>query len=515
VKILAVDDNEENLYLMEVMLKGRGYEVALSRNGAEALEKLNGDSFDLIISDILMPKMDGYSLCREVKKDENLKNIPFIFYTATYTSKADERFALGLGADKFIIKPEEPEVFLKIISEIILKAEDKRLIGQKKYEMDDGTFLKIYNERLINKLETRIVQLQEANQALENEIQKKKKLMKKLEKSEKNYRELVETINDVIFILDEVGNVTYISPVIEYISNYQQEELLGHSFTQFVHPDDIDELTSSMQRAMAGDLEPSEFRICDKNGNLKYVRTSSRPFISKGRVIGLRGVMVDITQRKSAEDAIKKSLEEKEVLLREIHHRVKNNLQVISSLLHLQELSVEKEEVVDLLKESGGRVRSMAMIHEKLYQSPSFTHIPFKDYILKLLSDIFYSYGIPPTGSIETKLDIEDLNVNIDTAIPLGLIINELVTNSVKYAFPEGKGTIKIELKSLTGEMKLTIADNGIGLPKDIDLETTETLGLKLVYTLVNQLEGKLKMSVDDGTEFIITFKEVEYKKRI
>lgn len=514
MKILAVDDNEDNLYLMEVMLKGRGYEVVLSRDGAEALDKLNEDSFDLIISDILMPKMDGYSLCREVKKDENLKNIPFIFYTATYTSKADERFALGLGADRFIIKPEEPEVFLKIISELILKAEKRRLTTQKKYDMDDETFLKIYNERLINKLENRILQLQEVNQALKNEVQERKRLMKELEKSEMNYRELVETINDVIFILNEDGTVTYISPVIEHISDYRQDDFLGQNFSQFVHPDDMDELELSMQRALAGDLEPSEFRIFDKNGDIKYVRTSSRPFVSKGRVMGLRGVLVDITQRKTDEEAIKKSLQEKEVLLREIHHRVKNNLQIISSLLHLQELSVEEEEIVGLLKESEGRVKSMAMIHEKLYQSPSFTHINFKEYLLKLLSDIFYSYGIPPTGTIKSDLKIDDLNINIDTAIPLGLIINELVTNSVKYAFPEGKGNIKIEFKSLPGRMVLIIADNGIGLPKDADPES-ETLGLKLVHTLVKQLDGKLEINVNDGTEFIITFKELKYEIRV
>src|SRR5664280_804196 len=172
------------------------------------------------------------------------------------------------------------------------------------------------------------------------------------------------------------------------------------------------------------------------------------------------------------------------------------------------------DETVNVLKESQGRVKSMAMIHEKLYQSPNFTDINFKDYIDKLIFDIFYSYGIK-IGTIESVLDIEDINLNIETAIPLGLIVNELVTNSVKYAFPKGEGIITIHLKSLQDKIELTIADNGIGLPKDIDIDNTETLGLQLVKSLVNQIGGKIELDQTHGTEFKIIFKEVEYKERI
>lgn len=515
MKILAVDDNEQNLYLLEVMLKSKGYEVILSRNGVEALDKLQESPVDLIISDILMPKMDGYQFCREIKKDEKLKDIPFIFYTATYTSKPDEKFALGLGADRFIIKPEDPEVLIKIMEDIIQESEEKRLKARKELDMDDETYLRTHNERLINKLERRILQLQEANQALENEIRERKKLTKKLEKSEKNYRELVESINDVIFILDKNGTLTYISPVMEQVSGYKQDEVLGQNFTQFVHPDDINELNSSMQRTLAWDLEPSEFRIFSKDGDILFVRTSSRPYIENDEIMGLRGVMVDITQRKCAEEEIKKSLKEKEVLLREIHHRVKNNLQIISSLLHLQELTEDEEEVIDVLKESEGRVKSMAMVHEKVYESPSFTHLNLKNYIEKLVSGILYTYGTSKEV-IKTNLDIEDININIDTAIPLGLVINELVTNSVKYAFPKSKkGTITIKIKSLPDHMEVLVADDGVGLPEEIDPENTETIGLQLVNILVKQIEGGITLDRAHGTEFRITFKELQYKERI
>jgi two-component sensor histidine kinase len=170
--------------------------------------------------------------------------------------------------------------------------------------------------------------------------------------------------------------------------------------------------------------------------------------------------------------------------------------------------------MVDILKESETRVKSMAIVHEKLYQSPNFNYINFKQYLEKLVYDILYTYGIK-IGTIKVQLDIEDINLNIDTAIPLGLIINELITNTIKYAFPQNEGNITIQLKSLPENMEITIADNGIGLPKNIKLENPETLGLQLVQSLVNQLDGKLKLNNDNGTEFKITFKELKYKKRL
>ena len=219
-------------------------------------------------------------------------------------------------------------------------------------------------------------------------------------------------------------------------------------------------------------------------------------------------------QNKRAEQEIKQSLHDKEILLREIHHRVKNNMQIISSLLNLQICQADEEEAENVLKESQGRVKSMAMVHEKLYQSPSFTKIDFKDYTEKLVSDIFFSYGVS-RDTIELELDIEDVQMNIDTAIPCGLIINELVTNCVKYAFPHKKGTLKIQLHSLPEHMELIIADNGVGLPDNLDFQNTDSLGLQLVDSLVNQIEGKITLDKNQGTKFTITFKELQYKNRI
>jgi len=163
MKILIVDDIEENLYLLEVLLKGSGYEVVTAENGVEALQKIKKETIDLIISDILMPRMDGFQLCKECKKDDSIKRIPFIFYTATYTDKKDEEFALNLGADKFIIKPQEPEIFLKILKEVIKEHKKEVLIAPKELMKEkEGIYFEKYNKRLIQKLEKKMLDLEKS-----------------------------------------------------------------------------------------------------------------------------------------------------------------------------------------------------------------------------------------------------------------------------------------------------------------------------------------------------------------
>ena len=299
-------------------------------------------------------------------------------------------------------------------------------------------------------------------------------------------------------------------------SHLMSSEVYAH---EFVHPDDRDMVADEVKKAIETSdpdyVSQVDHRIIRRDGIIRHLVV--RIAIMKddeGRTIKTHGTNQDITELKEKEEEIKKSLEEKEVLLREIHHRVKNNMQIISSLLNLQIQHVEEREAVSVLKESQGRVKSMAMLHEKLYQSPNFTNINFKEYVERLVLDIFYSYGIT-TGSIESILDIENINIGIETAIPLGLIINELVTNSVKYAFPKNKGKIKIEFKSSEDELELIAADDGIGLPKDIDPENTETLGLELVNSLTDQIDGDIELDRSNGTKFKITFKELQYKERI
>jgi len=218
--------------------------------------------------------------------------------------------------------------------------------------------------------------------------------------------------------------------------------------------------------------------------------------------------------RSLAEEAIKKSLAEKDDLIRELHHRVKNTIQIISSLLNMQTQQVDDEETRNILRETQNRVRSMALIHEKLFQSPDLTHINFKEYIQKLVSDLFYSYHIDQ-DQIEPVIKIEEARLNIETAVPCGLIISELVSNSLKHAFPNGrKGEVYISLQ-INDTYVLTIRDTGIGFPDELDYKNTDSLGLQLVNGLVNQIDGNIQLIKTHGTEFKIIFKELKYKERI
>ncbi len=216
---------------------------------------------------------------------------------------------------------------------------------------------------------------------------------------------------------------------------------------------------------------------------------------------------IEITERKKAEEQINASLQEKLILLREIHHRVKNNLQVISSLLNLQSGYIEDKKSLEVFRESQNRVRSMALIHEKLYQSKDLNKIEFSEYIRSLTSALFSSYNTE-ANRIILRSELEGISFEIDTAILCGLIINELVSNSLKHAFPNGtKGEVYIGL-SKTGEKQYTliVRDNGVGFPPHIDFRKTESLGLQLVTTLTDQLGGVIQLKRDGCTEFKIEF---------
>lgn len=215
--------------------------------------------------------------------------------------------------------------------------------------------------------------------------------------------------------------------------------------------------------------------------------------------------------QQEAEKKLKMSLSEKEVLLKEIHHRVKNNLQVISSLLNLQSGYIDNPKALDILKESQNRVKSMALIHEKMYQSEDLSKIDFSEYIKNLTDYLFSTYKID-SNRIDLKVDVKKVYFGVDIAIPCGLIINELVSNSLKYAFPENNNNALIEIKLFNEENEqniyfLYVKDNGVGFPNNINIEKSGSLGLELVSTLVEQLDGSIKKLPADGTEFEIKFK--------
>ncbi len=207
---------------------------------------------------------------------------------------------------------------------------------------------------------------------------------------------------------------------------------------------------------------------------------------------------------------LKKQSKEKEILLKEIHHRVKNNLQIVSSMLNLQQDSLKDEESRAALRDSIGRVKSMALIHERLYMSSDLSSINIQDYVGSLVGHISQSQ-LENVPELDIQQDIQKIELDVDTSLSLGLIINELITNSLKYGFPQNQTfknpTIKVSLKEINSSLQLRVSDNGQGIPEDLDFRDTESLGLQLVNTLAEELEGKLELENGQGTKFILTFK--------
>lgn len=224
-------------------------------------------------------------------------------------------------------------------------------------------------------------------------------------------------------------------------------------------------------------------------------------------VIEVSGIGFDITENKKNEEKVSQSLKEKEILLKEVHHRVKNNMQVISSILNLQSSYVKDEYALSLLKECQNRIKSMAYIHESLYQTKNFEGVNFSEYISTLSKNLVHTYSVN-TKNVKLVLNLADLFLNLDLSIPCGLIINEIISNSLKYAFPSKKGgIIFVNLTVKNKSVNIEIGDNGIGIPSHIDIKQTQTLGLQLVDTLIEQIDGSLKLERTNGTKFIIKFK--------
>jgi two-component sensor histidine kinase len=223
-----------------------------------------------------------------------------------------------------------------------------------------------------------------------------------------------------------------------------------------------------------------------------------------GNVLGAVETLEDVTERKNAEEKILAQLDEKTVLLREIHHRVKNNLQIIISLVNLQMRQTTNPAVKQIMAETQNRVRAMSLVHEKLYLSETLSRIDFADYSRFLATQLFSFYG-KDLGRVHLDFAMSKIMVDINTAIPLGLVMNELISNALKHAFPEGKGgTISISGGDEGELIKLVIGDNGIGMPAELDWKTTTSLGLRLVVSLVDQIDGTIEKGMGEGTMFII-----------
>jgi PAS domain S-box-containing protein len=355
---------------------------------------------------------------------------------------------------------------------------------------------------------------------VQRDISDRKKAAADLRNSEERFRQLAENIQDSFWLIStQLTDILYLSPAYQQIWGRTREELYanGCNWIEWVYPEDQPMLNAVIPRLLDGESTNTEYRIVLPDGTIRWVCDRAFPIYDEsGKIYRIAGICEDISDRKFSEARIKAALHEKELLLKEIHHRVKNNMQVISSLLQLQAQYIEDEPTLSLFEESQTRIHSMALIHEQLYQSQHLDRIDLPSYVETLIANLYQSFGCCD-NSIKFKLNVEPIYLNIETAIPCGLIINELVSNSLKYAFPHSRiGEINIDFHEIDSQQfHLSITDNGVGFPANFDVENTETLGIRLVRMLINQLDGTLTIDSQCGTCYNLVFKELNYRRRI
>ncbi len=517
-RILIVDDELGPRESYRQILKN-DYEVILMDNGSSAIEYVTNHPVDVALVDIKMPDMDGVEVLKEIKKIRS--QIEVIMITA-YASVENAQNATKYGAIDYLIKPAG----VKEIQATVKKAIAKRIQRMQ------------YNEELSGLLSIS----QSITSSLDAQDVKKNILdcMEKLFFAKIIWLALYNPQSEEIELTEVRGAIS--EDIVNAFSNG------GEGITE--------EVIAKRQIIIVPDVMTDE-RIKYKNAALKAEIKSivGLPLMIQGKVTGVLGFSLpQFEEQQTIEPAqmnfltifanqvaialenarlysdlkhseqklqesfeqVTASLEEKKVLLREIHHRVKNNLQVISSLLRLQGRYIEDERYQEMFTECQSRIQSMALIHETLYQSKDLANIDFADYIKKLANSLYQSYSIY-RGKIALKMDVESIQISIDYATPSGLILNELISNSLKHAFPKGReGEIKITLRSVEDEIELVVSDNGVGIPEDLDFRNTESLGLQLVVDLAeNQLQGNIELDRIEGTKFRIKFKEKKYKKRM
>jgi len=311
--------------------------------------------------------------------------------------------------------------------------------------------------------------------------------------------------SDLMCIADFEGHFKKVNPSWEKTLGYSKDEFIRTSYFDLLHPDDVEKTREIVNSQLARGLTVINFenRYRCKNGDYKWLAWTSNPVVEAGLTYAIAR---DVTERKRAEERLARSLQEKEVMLKEIHHRVKNNMQVISSLLSLQARGIADDKVRVVFEESRNRVASMALIHERLYGSPDLAHIDFQTYLNGLMSSIRETYH--RKDIIFSVVVPQAIALDVNLGIPCGLIVNELVSNSMKYAFPNNRsGLVEVGLRQQGSEsVTLEVRDNGVGLPATVDFDNPSTLGLQLVKVLSHQIFGKIEVSRQEGTRFVMTF---------
>ncbi len=451
IKVLLVEDDAIDRKLVERALANcsRPVEFVIDPVGSisEAVEHLESKKYNIVLLDLMLPDSHGVETVQRIK--ETNSHIPIVVLTGLDDEQTGLT-AIEKGATDYLVKGQSLD---NILVRTILHA----LARKKETEEWWRTF---------------------------------------------------DAISDLVFIQDKDFTITKANKAFTDAIKSKPEDIIGKKCYEVLHRSDTPWPSCPFERTKKDNKSHNE-EVNDPNIGIPLLVTTSPIFDDEGELTGSVHIAKDITERKKAEGRIKASLEEKEVLLREIHHRVKNNMQVISSLLRLQSRKIEDDKSINIFRECQNRVESMALIHMQLYQSESLANIDFAEYVKELMQNLITSYDIDP-GKIALTIDVEKISLGIELAIPCALLINEMISNCLKHAFGEGaSGQIKISMQlSEIDQIELTISDNGVGIPEDLDFRKTESLGMQLIISLAeNQLQGEIELNKDEGTEFRIRFK--------
>ena len=451
IRVLLIEDNPTDALLLQETLSDvewATFEFTRAERLQDGLRLLRENSFDVVLSDLGLPDSHGLETVRQLHQEAPDRPI-FVL-----TGLADEVLgvnAMQEGAQDYLVKGQTDSVMLA--------------------------------------------------RAMRYAIERKRA---------ENERDRFFTLSlDMLCIATTTGYFKRLNPAFEKTLGYKADELLSKPVLDFVHPDDRERTRVQAQQLNEGiPTVHFENRYLCKDGSVKWLSWTASPFLEEGLIYA---VAHDITESKQNEEKIRASLEEKELLLKEIHHRVKNNMQVVSSLLQLQSGYIKEPEFRAMFAESQDRIKSMALIHEKLYQSRDLARIDFAEYVRSLVRMITRSYPTK-SGSVEIEVHSDPILLNIDTGVPVGLILNELLSNTFKHAFPgdrRGKVQVAFEDKKELG-FQLLIKDSGVGLPPDFSLNNTKSLGLRLVRILTDQINASLRFASENGAEFRLNFREVK-----
>lgn len=496
--VLTMEDDPVVRETIAAYLTDEGYTVTQAESGLQGLSLVQEKNIDAVLLDWRLPDISGGEVLSKLGSVN--PTLPVIVVSGT-DEVSEVIDALKRGAWDYLRKPlRNMDILVNAIERCLTRAQ---LLKEAALE----------GEHLKELVRSRTEELERANALLRREAKERKEYATALKESEARFRQLVETVREVFFVRDaKTKEFTYVSPAAEDVFGLLPDDFALNSnlLLNLVHPEDR-ELALEKVLQIENSQVPVTFEhrfIVGEEQQIKWISFRIFPIRdAKGIIYRQVGVAEDITERRRAHDALCASLREKDTLFKEVHHRVKNNLQLVSSLLSLQAQRIFNLEDRERFLDSQRRIQSMTLVHEELYRTDDLSCIDFSYYVEQLARRIEQAFSA--VVPVELVVDLEKIHLSVDTAVPCGLILNELISNVYKHAFVgREQGRLFLSSYLCDGSIVLKVVDDGIGFPEDFDITQSNSLGMQVVHALVEQLSAELSITSDNGTEFELTFSD-------